>query len=434
MNIRTKLILLLSLLFLAAFSNTAFIFNLESTGVERSKWVNHTNEVLSKSELLLLSLVDMETGQRGYLLTDDPSYLEPYHSGQINSLRLLNELKALTADNAEQQERLKIIDKQIQSKGSELKETISLFQDGNKEESLAIVKLNKGKQFMDNLRLELNKFVGMEQVLLAERKGDYIKNRAQITTLIGVEIIVFIVLAIVTITSLKKNLFEPMKLLLRGAEKLEQGKQLTIDDIVGKDEMSHLLSTFFQMSEKVHDREEALGLKAHYDELTNVKNRFTLYDDINEAIKNTDTSKCKVALIYFDLDNFKPINDTYGHDAGDAILKETADRIIREVRGTDTVYRVGGDEFVVLLSEVTDIDNVEEVADKLLQKTSEPISWGSQEFNITISIGAAIAPDDTTNSESLVKYADIAMYCAKRDTASAYYLFDKSMLKRGTDN
>jgi diguanylate cyclase (GGDEF)-like protein len=433
LTIRFKLTLLITLLFLAAIVNTLFVFQLEADGEGKIQWVNHTNEVLIESKHLLAYLTDAETGQRGFLLTDDATYLEPYHNGVLEAKDSLSSLKFLTSDNPSQVDLLKAISENIQLKTDELEQTIELRRQDNLDAALEIVSDGKGKYYMDEIREDLTAFINVEHILLEKRKVSYIEYTAQIKTLIAVELVFFIGLAFFTYFFLQKNLFIPLNLLLASARKVESGEPITAKDILARDEMSHLLSTFFSMSEKVFSREKKLDYQANHDELTGLKNRTSLYEDIEESIGKADVSNNKVGILYIDLDQFKEINDTLGHDAGDAILKETAGRLNASVRSSDSVYRIGGDEFLVLLREVGTIENVKRVIDKIVDAMKSPISFSGTELNTSLSIGAAIAPDDACSSSNIVKYADVAMYFSKKNAEEAHAMFDKSMLKRESD-
>lgn len=436
MSIRVKLILFISFLFISAIGNALLTFQLEKYGEEKLKWVNHTNGVIIEIKEFLGHIKDAETGQRGYLLTEDISYLEPYYTGTVEAKIHFNKLKELTLDNPLQQKRLKEIEKYTKLKFDELAQTIKLkqHQNGNGDEALKIVKQNKGKEYMNKIRDILKEFTHTEMLLLGERKGDFREHKAQITTFIIVEIIFFVFLAFLTITFLNKNLFAPLKVLLASTHKMEKGERVNVTDIISKDEMGHLLSSFFKMQEKVHTRTEDLDYKAHHDELTGLKNRTKMFHEIQDVIEDLKKFNIKFAVMFIDLNKFKQLNDTLGHDAGDAMLKETAYRLNDSVRLDDTVFRIGGDEFLVLIKNANDTAEVQNVVSNILKAFKQPAMIQGQPTEISLSIGIAISPDDTENSDEILKYSDIAMYEAKRDKESSYKFFDKSMLKRSTDS
>ena len=434
MSMRVKLVLLLSVLFLSAIGNALFTFQLEIYGEEKLAWVNHTHEVLDQSQLLLSSLKDAETGQRGYLLTQVPLYLQPYYSGRDAAQKHLSQLKFLTLDNQDQQERLKLIEDQMKFKFKELSETIELTQvDGSAERAIDMVKSNEGKEYMDELRRILSDFNNAETILLERRKGDFKASKTQITTLIVVELVFFVSLAIFTVIFLQKNLFQPLNFLISSTRKSEDGKEIKISDILQKDEMGYLLSSFYEMNKRIVKNTADLNHKAHHDKLTGMKNRSTMPTEIECAIKHSIQFKTKSALLFIDLNEFKLLNDSLGHDAGDQLLIEVATRLNKSIRSDDSVFRVGGDEFVVLIKDLGSLAEVKQVADKILSITEYPIMIQEQETKFKFSIGVAVAPDDSDDCDVLVKYSDIAMYTAKRDKDTHCKFFDKSMLKRGSD-
>ena len=147
--------------------------------------------------------------------------------------------------------------------------------------------------------------------------------------------------------------------------------------------------------------------------MTGLPNRILLTDRLKQAIANAERNRGLFAVCYLDLDGFKPINDRFGHAAGDQMLCEIAKRLQSVVRNNDTVARVGGDEFVVVLEEIKSRDECDVTLDRLLEAVGQPISVGNASANVTISIGYAIFPHEANDAESLLKLADQAMYLAK---------------------
>jgi len=433
LSIRLKLSLLLGLLFFAAIFNSILTFQLESYGEEKLKWVIHTHEVLNETQTLSGAMKDAETGQRGYLLTASSAYLEPYHNGVLTAKESFIRLKALTSDNPAQQDTLNLIESQMVLKFEEMEETIGLVQGDNNEMAVQIVSDNRGKQYMDNIRSLFGTFINAETVLLEQRKGDFRENRAQITTLITVEIVLFIGLFFVTISFLRRSFFHPLELLLSSVKKLEDGHKLEVNDVVKNDEMGHLLSTFFVMSEKVYQREQDLGFKAHHDELTGLKNRLTMPEEIETVIDEVQESGGMIAVLFIDLDRFKQINDQYGHHIGDLVIKETAYRIKYAVRDSDMVFRVGGDEFLIIVKDIENITHIHNVVNNIVSEFKHPATIEGKEVDISISVGIAVSPEDSVDRKEIIKFADVAMYAAKQDGAACYRMFDKGMLRRGSD-
>ena len=172
---------------------------------------------------------------------------------------------------------------------------------------------------------------------------------------------------------------------------------------------------------------------AEHDFLTGLPNRMLLNDRIGQAIAVAQRHQNKVAVLFLDLDGFKQINDSLGHPIGDKLLQSVANRLVACVRGSDTVSRQGGDEFVALLSEVRQPQDAAITAGKMLRAVAEAHSIGRHELRITTSIGVSIYPEDGRDAETLVKNADTAMYEAKEHGRQCYRFFTPAMNIRAVE-
>ncbi len=173
--------------------------------------------------------------------------------------------------------------------------------------------------------------------------------------------------------------------------------------------------------------ESKLNILAHYDALTNLPNRMMFHESLKRRISKARRSNTKLALMFIDLDNFKTINDTLGHDYGDMLLKEVAARFHKILREEDLVARLGGDEFTVILDDIQDTAYSSVVAQKIIDSLSQPVRMNTETGYIGASIGIAIFPDDTNDIEQLIKDADMAMYKAKTEGKNAYRYFTGDM-------
>jgi diguanylate cyclase (GGDEF)-like protein/PAS domain S-box-containing protein len=167
--------------------------------------------------------------------------------------------------------------------------------------------------------------------------------------------------------------------------------------------------------------------QAHHDSLTGLPNRELFFDRLSQALAFEDRHKNLLALMILDLDNFKAINDTKGHVAGDSLLKEVAKRLQACMRTYDTVARFGGDEFVILVNDMPEVHDVVRFVEKVLDLFQQPFSILGQPTCVTASIGVSIYPLQSSNAEELLKMADTAMYLAKREGKKAYRFFTESM-------
>jgi diguanylate cyclase (GGDEF)-like protein/PAS domain S-box-containing protein len=175
---------------------------------------------------------------------------------------------------------------------------------------------------------------------------------------------------------------------------------------------------------------EQLDLIAHHDTLTGLPNRILLRDRLRQAIAQNRRANKNVAICYLDLDGFKEVNDTFGHEAGDFLLVEAAHRMQSLMRGGDTVARLGGDEFVMLLGDLTNNHECQNALERLGAEIAKPYQIRGQEYSgISASIGVTIFPDDTADPDTLVRHADHAMYFAKQSGKNQYVFFDAPMEK-----
>jgi diguanylate cyclase (GGDEF)-like protein len=177
------------------------------------------------------------------------------------------------------------------------------------------------------------------------------------------------------------------------------------------------------------EREEALYRQAHYDELTSLPNRQLLKDRLEQHLVQARRDDHAGALLFIDLDRFKEINDVFGHSVGDIVLAQAAERILTEVRETDTVARLGGDEFVVLMPNLTADNTIRSTASRILTRLGETFSVRGKDHYLGASIGIVVFPSDGDSVETLLKNADSAMYRAKDAGRSRFEFFSQELNK-----
>ncbi len=191
-------------------------------------------------------------------------------------------------------------------------------------------------------------------------------------------------------------------------------------------QITHFISTGKDVSERVQVQEQ-LQHMAQHDALTGLPNRLLLLDRLRQALARARWRRRLVALLFVDIDRFKTINDSLGHEIGDQLLQRIAGRLGHSVRDGDTVARFGGDEFVILLDDVADEDDVRGVAHKVLEAIVPPFEVEGRQLYMTASIGVSLYPNDGEDSSSLLKNADIAMYRAKDSGKNTYRFFSADM-------
>jgi diguanylate cyclase (GGDEF)-like protein/PAS domain S-box-containing protein len=198
------------------------------------------------------------------------------------------------------------------------------------------------------------------------------------------------------------------------------------EDLSFAEAIAHVLSTAVRR----HQTQTRLAYMAEFDTLTGLPNRNLLQDRLNQSLAQARRRQWQGAVLFIDLDRFKLINDTLGHHIGDRLIAEVGRRIRQSVRGGDTVGRVSGDEFGVVLTDLAQADDAAIVAQKILDALARPFDLGGNETYVTASIGISVFPGDGDEAETLLKNADMAMYRAKELTRNAYCFFTAEMNQR----
>jgi diguanylate cyclase (GGDEF)-like protein/PAS domain S-box-containing protein len=198
-------------------------------------------------------------------------------------------------------------------------------------------------------------------------------------------------------------------------------------DLFEKENGTPALRGFAQdITERKQDA-EALFRLAHYDNLTGLPNRVLALDRLDQSLKHAHRSKQSVSMLFLDLDHFKKINDTLGHSVGDRILQQAAERLVEHLREDDTVARIGGDEFLILLDDTADERRLVGLANQLLRSFREPFILDGREMMLTLSIGIAVYPQDGETADELMRNADTAMYHAKGEGRNGFQFFTAAM-------
>lgn len=194
-----------------------------------------------------------------------------------------------------------------------------------------------------------------------------------------------------------------------------------VRNVEGK--ITHYVSVFFDITERKR-HEEQVRYQAYHDLLTGLPNRQLFQDRLAQSLLRAKREGEMLAVMFLDLDRFKEVNDTLGHNVGDLLLQEVARRLKNSVRKGDTVARLGGDEFVMLLPKIKQTENAVHLAEKVLEHLGLPMELDGQELCVNGSIGVSLFPKDGDQAESLLKHADQAMYVAKQRGFGCYHLYD----------
>lgn len=197
---------------------------------------------------------------------------------------------------------------------------------------------------------------------------------------------------------------------------------LSINVIFNEDGKKRMHVAIFSDITEKKMAQEIIWKQANYDFLTQLPNRNLFHDRLEQELKLAQRIQKSVVVLFIDLDRFKEVNDTLGHAAGDALLVEAAKRISQCVRESDTVARMSGDEFTVILSQLSDAEYANAVAHNIIQQLSQPFLIHDIPVNISASVGVASYPDAGTDANSILKYADKAMYAAKAAGRGQYQI------------
>ncbi len=187
------------------------------------------------------------------------------------------------------------------------------------------------------------------------------------------------------------------------------------------------ITSHLKVQDELREQKDILDYQAHHDALTGLPNRVLFNDRLEQLIEKSKRSNSRFALLFIDLDHFKEINDSLGHAVGDEILKTITSRLKETVRDEDTVSRLGGDEFLIIIEELSQTQDASLVATKILEVLSKVIDINENLLYVSSSIGISVYPDDGQSSQDLLKYADSAMYKAKDEGRNNYQYYNSTM-------
>jgi len=272
-----------------------------------------------------------------------------------------------------------------------------------------------------------NEFLGV--ILISANTDTLAVQKKKYILTAGILLLSSFLLACIFNWKLQQKLSAPIKdlinLVVYVAKYKRYHKRL---DNKSADEVGDLILGVNAMLDTIQINESQLYERANYDELTKLPNRHLFMERLSQAIKNADRNKTEIAVLFLDLDRFKIINDSLGHSVGDQLLVQVTAKILPTVRLSDTVCRWGGDEFVLLLDNINQPENIQFVIEKIIKVLSSPNIIGNHSLHVSTSIGIACYPNDGRDAMSLLKHADISMYKAKAEGPGKFKYFNSSML------
>ena len=258
----------------------------------------------------------------------------------------------------------------------------------------------------------------------SELQRALMQSKSMLLTSIAAIVIVTLIISLIILNSL---LSVPLKRLLHGIGIITKGDYSHKISIKNNDELGLISQEFNKMAQTIKERESQLDELAHYDVLTKMPNRAMFLTSLENAISRAKRNKTKLAVFFLDLDEFKSINDTLGHNVGDKLLIKVAHNLSHVMRRNDLLARIGGDEFNILIEDLDSAVTAEEIAHKMIEQMSLALVIDDNRMHITGSIGIAIYPDDARDSMTLLKNADIAMYNAKDNGKNRYQFFSQEL-------
>lgn len=241
-------------------------------------------------------------------------------------------------------------------------------------------------------------------------------------------------IVLISLYFLNKTVVRRIHRLKNNMIRIQESKDLSERvEVSGNDEIGSLEKEFNTMLDSLEEYKDRIVELAYRDSLTDLPNRTYFYEEINRKLEKLKKKKHLGAVLFIDLDGFKQVNDTLGHDQGDLLLKKIAEIFKSVVREKDIVARLGGDEFLVYLADLNKKEAAECVANRICRLISQPIDLNGHEVQLSASIGISFVPQDGYMPEELIKKADQAMYEAKRTGKNKLYIFNDKAASKGAD-
>lgn len=263
--------------------------------------------------------------------------------------------------------------------------------------------------------------------LLTEKADHLLQKKYFVTGFTGAVWVILIYLFVGFYLSVHRSLFK----LMRAAVRITNGDLSERIYLDSKDELQAVGNAYNKMAISLEKnlkerdaQEEKIKFLAYHDALTRLPNRVLFEDRLGQALAMAARNKELVGVMFLDLDRFKTINDTFGHSAGDQLLQTVAERLMGCLRATDTVTRMGGDEFLLIITGLKDMTQITGVAEKLLSALFQPLKLEMIEITVSGSLGISVYPQDGNDQETLIRNADAAMYYAKSKGRNNYQLYD----------
>ena len=377
-----------------------------------NRWVEHTHEVIENIQSLRVAWESISAGSRGFVLTGKESYFDSYRAAVSKLEQERAIIRGLTVDNSVQQRQFPILDALIVEKVQRAELITGLRRTRSLAAAAEALQSGPDTRITAEFEAVAAELQTEELRLLVLRDAEAGRRLGQLQTGLVLAAILGLLIAVAARRSIRHD--TAARELAKGA--LDQSHE--------------------ELVKAGHRAEAMTSLMTHlaeHDVLTGLPNRLLLNDRLGQAIALAERHKSPIAVLFLDLDGFKHINDSLGHSVGDKLLQSIAARLADCVRAPDTVSRYGGDEFVILLSEVRHAEDAAVAARRLLEALAERCSVDRRDLHITASIGVSIYPDDGLDVETLIKNADTAMHQAKENGHDSCLFFGAGMNVRAVE-
>lgn len=313
---------------------------------------------------------------------------------------------------------------------------------------IPVTLLNQVLETQGNKQLVAAPYLGSDSLLSARRlheglfligmlpKTELLKESQRLGTIVAWVVLGTVVLMIIALLlAISVLMIRPLKHLMIAVREIGKGNEMPKIALSSKDELGQLVLSFQDMAENLETSRLKIERLAYHDSLTGLPNRFQAHETLRHMIAMAHRENAKMAVLFLDLDNFKRVNDTLGHQVGDELLKETAARLSLVLRAEDLVHhqsahsnsdilaRLGGDEFVILLPKIDNSLDAARVSSRILEVMKAPFHFDDKEIYSSSSIGISLFPDDGTEVDDLIKRADSAMYQAKEQGRSNFQFY-----------
>lgn len=382
-KLTTNFLVVLIALFALSVINLITVFTYQQIQEleEANAWVAHTHEVIETSDSMFKNVLLMGSAGRAFLFTGQQEYVLDFNNYSNQAFNDLTLLKQLTINNFEQRARISEFESNLKNRTSALTNIINIKQKKAFDDKILISETHESLKFIAKLNEAHNTINEAERKLL-EVRGALVHEHSK-------NVVFFTML----------------------------GDAVSILILVGG-----LIIIIYQLKlrSQVEDKLQHL---AYHDMLTGLANRSYLESRIIETIQVCQRHSEKMALIFVDIDKFKSINDRFGHDAGDFVLQTLATRLLAHVRSIDTVCRLGGDEFIIILAGIREKSDIETAMHKIFEIMNAEIIYKKNHFSVKVSVGISMYPDDGKDARTLMKNSDIAMYQAKEKGGNNYHYY-----------